>query len=95
MITDILSSVGNSIREEVKDEEEEDEERKPSGHGLDMRLLFPVLGGHNGHNRVDAESGEEAEEDDGEDGERGECYLVSYSSANRLKTVRVVVSRLD
>ena len=80
MITDILSSVGNSIREEVKDEEEEDEERKPSGHGLDMRLLFPVLGGHNGHNRVDAESGEEADEDDGEDGERGEvlppCLLL-------------------
>ena len=88
MITDILSSVGNSIREvkdeeEVKDEDEEDEERKPSRHGLDMRLLFPVLGGHNGHNRVDAESGEEADEDDGEDGERGECYLVSFSSANR------------
>ena len=95
MITDILSSVGNSIREKEKDEEEEDEERKPSGHGLDMRLLFPVLGGHNGHNRVDAESGEEADEDDGEDGERGECGLVSFLSANRLKTVRVVVSRLD
>ena len=95
MITDILSSVGNSIREEEK-EEEEDEERKPSSaHGLDMRLLFPVLGGHNGHNRVDAESGEEADEDDGEDGERGECGLVSFLSANRLKTVRVVVSRLD
>ena len=78
MITDILSSVGNRIREEIKDEEEEkykedeDEEKKPRGHGLDMRLLFPVLGGHNGHNRVDAESGEEADEDDGEDGERGE-----------------------
>ena len=73
MITDILSSVGNSIREEEKDEEEEEEERKPSGHGLDMRLLFPVLGGQHSHNRVDAESGEEADEDDGEDGERGEC----------------------
>ena len=73
MITDILSSVGNSIRDEEKDDEEEEEERKPSGHGLDMRLLFPVLGGHNHHNRVDGESGEEADEDDGEDGERGEC----------------------
>ena len=71
MITDILSSVGNSIREQEKDEDDV-EERKPSG-GLDMRLLFPVLGGHSGHNRVDAESGEEADEDDGDDGERGEC----------------------
>ena len=73
MITDILSSVGNSIREEEKDEEEDEERKASSGHGLDMRLLFPVLGGHN---RVDAESGEEADEDDGEDGERGECGLI-------------------
>merc|ERR1712223_529220 len=69
MITDILSSVGNSIRDEEKEDEEDEEERKPSG-GLDMRLLFPVLGGQSGHGRVDAESGEEADDDDGDDAER-------------------------
>ena len=79
MITDILSSVGNSIRESEEKEEEEEERKRRSGHGLDMRLLFPVLGGHNGHNRVESqESGEEADEDDGEevDGERGEFSSV-------------------
>lgn len=85
MITDILSSVGNSIRDEEKDDEDDEVERKPSG-GLDMRLLFPVLGGQSGHGRVDAESGEEADDDDGDDAERGEhCGLRSYKSPQTVE----------
>jgi len=87
MITDILSSVGNSIRDEEKDDEDDEVERKPSG-GLDMRLLFPVLGGQSGHGRVDAESGEEADDDDGDDAERGDENVSQLSHGGLSKKQR-------